>query len=660
MEAFSRFLDGHCYVHTQLWEHIRQKTFDALNEHTRRKEAITSPAELTERARMIREAFIASLGGLPDASHPLNARTVGFVDRVNYTIEKVIFESQPHVYVTALLYLPAKRAERAPAVLFVSGHHHEAKCNPEYQSVCHDLVTNGFVTLAIDPTGQGERVSYVEPESGKDPVGWGTSEHSYQGVQCILTGSSIARYFLHDALRGLDYLQSRPEVDPERIGVTGNSGGGTQTTLLCMSGDPRIKAAAPCTYVTSRENYFATGQPQDAEQIQFAMTKNGINFDDVFLPFTPRPLLIGAVESDFFSPEGTALTFERLKRLYRIAGAEDNVACEFAPGNHRYCRELRQAVVRFFSRHLLGAESAFVSEPDERIVTLPQVALWCTSKGHVATDFRDARSPYHLNLDRIAKRPPIADPAELRRKAIDALCIRERLDKPCGMFPRTLKTQTGNGATARSMYFISEPGIFVSGCLLHNDGAAPTSVVVTLAEKGASDLDAAAPLWRPALAAGKAAFVFDVRGTGAVQADPINAYGADYPMTFFNTDNWLSFCAYCVGDCLLGMRVFDTMRAAAFLRTQGYKRVEIAAKGIGPALWGYLAAALDPDVAATQVSGLIESFESIAKTPLYRKDFTPSLMAHGVLQAFDLPELRQLFDGRLLTVEPTGSAMAPT
>ena len=231
------------------------------------------------------------------------------------------------------------RLASAPAVLFLCGHAREAKAWPEYQRVCHDLAINGFVVLAMDPTGQGERVTHYDPDTGAMPIPWGTTEHSYQGLQCVLTGTNIARYFLFDAMRGLDYLASREEVDASRIGVTGNSGGGTMSTWLCMAGDARVKAAVPCTYVTSREHYYVTGQAQDAEQLQFGMTSTGINFDDMFLPFAPRPLL-SARWSRTSSPRRAAVTHERL-RVLPHPGHEDLVDCVFAPGTHSYCRELR-------------------------------------------------------------------------------------------------------------------------------------------------------------------------------------------------------------------------------------------------------------------------------------------------------------------------------
>lgn len=650
MKAFGLYLDGCEYVHIQLWDHLRAKTFAALDHLAREKAAMTAPEQVRQRAQKVRTTFLDAIGGLPASDTPLNARTVGAIPRDAYTIEKVIFESQPSVYVTALAYIPKHLNAPAPGILFVCGHAREAKGYPEYQRVCHDLALNRFVVLAMDSTGQGERVTHLNPDTGGMTVGWGTTEHSYQGFQCILTGSSIARYFLFDALRGIDYLQSRPEVDPARIGVTGNSGGGTQTTLVCMSGNERIKAAVPCTFVTSREHYFMAGQPQDAEQLCFGMTKNGINFDDCFWPFAPRPLLIGAVDSDFFNPEGTALTYERLKSLYRLLDAENKVEWVLAPGGHRYSKELREAAVNWFRKHLLNAKPVFVSKPDDEIETLPDSALWCTSKGHVLTDFPQGRTPYHLNLELLPKRRKLADVEALRDAVIDTLAIRERLESPAEMFPRVLRVQKMEGAEARSIFFISEPGIMTTGCLVQPDNVEPTGVILFLAKGGTNEMDQFQEPIRNVLAEGRAVFVYDVRGTGAVAAHPVNPRSDVFPETYYNTEGWFSFQAYCLGESLLGMRVFDVLRAAHYLRTlAGYKQIGLHAQGLEPALWGYLAAALDNSITPVRIEGLIESYEAIVRTSLYRTDLISSIMVHGILQHFDLPDLRVLFDGRELT-----------
>ena len=657
MEVFGPFLDGHANVHNQLWEHLRVKTFNALDASSQLKAAMTDPEEALERGRIIRDTFLNSIGRVPAADSPLNPQYCGNVQRQGYTIEKIIFESQPKTYVTSLLYVPEHREQPAPAILFVSGHGREAKAFPEYQRVCHDLAINGFVVLAIDPTGQGERVTHFDPDTGKMLLDWGTIEHSYQGQQCVLTGTSIARYFLCDALCGIDYLQSRPEVDADRIGLTGNSGGGTQTSLACMSGDPRIKVAAPCTYVTSREDYYLTGQPQDMEQLQFGMTRDGINFDDFFIPFAPRPLLIGAVTSDFFCPEGTALSYERLRRTYGLFGREDNVQCVFAPGPHMYCRELRMAVVNWFRRHLLDAIPDFVSSEDDAFEILPDAELWCTRKGHVRSDFPDAQTPYTLNLACLPERRTPKPPEALRACVIETLRIEERLRTADALYPRTVRKQTVEEFEAHSVFFCSEPGIYIAGCLLSREVARMTSCTIYLRDQGLAGFDQCLEQVRGLLQDGHGVFVVEVRGKGLIAPHPVNGYDATFPMSFFNTESWFANSAYCLGENLPGMRVFDVMRAAEYLRRhRGCAALALRAEGLVPSLYGYLAAALDTSIESTCIDGLIPSFEAIVRTEHYRTDFGPSLLLHGVLQAFDLPELRTLFAGRSLDIVPASVA----
>ncbi len=658
-EAFGPFLDGNANVGMHLWEHLRAKTFAALEAHAALKAAMATPYEICRRADYVRDTFLASIGGLPELGGPLNARVVGCIHRGDYSIEKVIYESLPGAYVTALLYVPERLERRAPGILLVSGHGREAKGFPEYPRVCHDLVTNGFVVLAADPTGQGERVTHLDPSTGKMIVEWGTTEHSYQGQQCILTGTSIARYFLFDALRGIDYLQSRAEVDPDRIGVTGNSGGGTQTSLVCMSGDPRVKAAVPCTYVTSREHYFMTGQPQDCEQLQFAMTQQGINFDDFFIPFAPRPLLIGAVISDFFSPEGTDLTYERLQRIYRMFGEEKDVARVFVPGRHSYCRDLRQAAVNWLRQHLLGLAPDFVSPADDEIEILPDAELWCTARGHVLTDFPQHNTPFRLNLDMIPKRAFAADSETLKARVGAALGIQDRLASKRPLYPRAARETDEDGVRFESVYFRSEPEVMICGCFLKRAKARAAKVALCLSDGGTRCMDEHAAKFRSRTDTDCDLFILDVRGRGAVAPHPVNPYPNTFPMTFFNTDGWLAWSAYCLGESVLGMRVFDVMRAIDYLlEDAGYAALRLEAEGLEGALVGYLAAALDGRVAETKIDGLIESFEALVRTELYRKDFTPNLLVHGVLKEFDLPDLRSLFANRALDVTHVAVGLA--
>lgn len=274
------------------------------------RDAMGSIEALDVRRRFLKEKFIESLGGLPSVDSPLHARTVDRIRCEGYTIEKVIFESRPQAYVTANLYLPDGITSPRGAVLFLCGHHQRAKHEPEYQEVCQYLVRAGLVVLAQDPIGQGERFSYYERSLGATTADWGVYEHDYAGCQSWALGDAIARYFVHVAIRGIHYLCTRPEVDPARIGVTGNSGGGTQTSMMMVC-DPRITAAAPATFVMNRKTFMDTGMAQDSEQIWPGMTAYGFDHEDILLAMAPKPVLVldvsgsGAVSSNRinFAPE---------------------------------------------------------------------------------------------------------------------------------------------------------------------------------------------------------------------------------------------------------------------------------------------------------------------------------------------------------------------
>ena len=176
-----------------------------------RKEVIAkikTPAALAVRQEYIRAKLLEEIGGLP-AKTPLNARITGSLERGTYRIDKLVFESLPRFYVTANLYVPAG-AGPFPAVLGVAGHSNDSKAEDLYQHAWISLARRGFLVLAYDPPGQGERIEYLDPATGKSRAGVATSEHTSAGLQCLLTGTNIARYFIWDGIRAVDYLLTPP------------------------------------------------------------------------------------------------------------------------------------------------------------------------------------------------------------------------------------------------------------------------------------------------------------------------------------------------------------------------------------------------------------------------------------------------------------------
>jgi Acetyl xylan esterase (AXE1) len=219
--------------------------------------SVRSVAEAERRKQFVRETILSLLGGLPEYSGALDARITGQIQAEGYAIEKVIYESLRGFYVTANVYRP-NQPGRYPGILLQAGHTQEGK--PEGQRLAANLALKGFVVLAFDPIGQGEREQTYDRRVDTALAGWSVPEHIQAGAQSMLIGESVARYFIWDAKRSLDYLASRPDVDPSRLGAVGCSGGGALTTFIGAL-DARVKVVAPACYINSYRLLFAGPNP---------------------------------------------------------------------------------------------------------------------------------------------------------------------------------------------------------------------------------------------------------------------------------------------------------------------------------------------------------------------------------------------------------------
>ena len=309
---------------------------------------------------------------------PLNARITGTLKRDNFTVEKIVFESQPEFYVTSCLFLPKKRQKPAPAVIYVSGHSDLAFRSETYQHIILNLVDKGFIVFAFDPIGQGERLQYVDQETGKSKIGGPTTEHSYAGVQTLLTGTSLSDYFIWDGVRAIDYLETRKEVDAKRIGITGRSGGGTQSAEIAAY-DERIYAAAPECYITSFKRLLQSIGPQDAEQNPYHFIEKGMDHPDFLHIRAPKPTLIVTTTHDFFSQQGARETYAEVQKSYKALGAPDNIQKVEDFGVHESTKNNREAVYAFFQKYLdLPGDN---TDHDVKPFTVEE--LWVTSTGQV-------------------------------------------------------------------------------------------------------------------------------------------------------------------------------------------------------------------------------------------------------------------------------------
>ncbi|MBD0778255.1 acetylxylan esterase [Maribacter sp. ANRC-HE7] len=329
---------------------------------------------------------------------PLNPQITGTIEREAFRVEKIIFESHPGFYVTASLFLPNKRQDPAPAIIFTSGHTSLGFRSKGYQHVILNLVSKGFIVMAFDPIGQGERLQYLDSKTGNSLIGGPTLEHSYAGAQALLWGVSLSDYFIWDGIRVVDYLYTRPEVDVSRIGITGRSGGGTQTAMIAAC-DERIYAAAPEAFITNYKRLLQSVGVQDAEQNLYNGISKGIDHPDFLHVRMPKPSLIITTINDFFSIQGARETFDEVKKSYVALGKGDNVEMVEDMGKHESTKLNRMAMYGFFQKHLsLPGDSN-----DIEIEPFPVEDLWSTQTGQLSSSLK-CKTVFNLNREYASKK----------------------------------------------------------------------------------------------------------------------------------------------------------------------------------------------------------------------------------------------------------------
>lgn len=332
--------------HRTLYRIISNEAFRLLDERAANVANLSNAEDWTSYQSKVKASLRHPLEKFKKSD--LNSRITGTIERETYKVEKVLFESQPGFFVTAGLFIPNIRQHPAPAVIYCAGHTELGFRSETYQHVILNLVEKGFIVFAFDPLGQGERLQYTDPETGKSVIGGPTTEHSYAGIQTLLTGASLTDYFIWDGIRAIDYLESRPEVDMKRIGITGRSGGGTQAAMIAAC-DERIYAVAPENYITSFKRLLQSIGPQDAEQNPWRAIVNGIDHPDFLHLHAPKPALILTTTHDFFSIQGARETYAEARASFIALGKPDNLQMVEDIGGHQSTRKNRESYMHSFS-----------------------------------------------------------------------------------------------------------------------------------------------------------------------------------------------------------------------------------------------------------------------------------------------------------------------
>ncbi|MCO5236987.1 MAG: acetylxylan esterase [Chitinophagaceae bacterium] len=613
-----------------LYDHMAGQAFHLLQQRKDRVNAIGSPAEWQHRQEEVKKILFDIVGPFPQKT-PLNPAIIQRVKKEDYSIENIVFESQPGFYVTASLYIPGGFKKKAPAIIYCSGHTNEGYRGTVYQHVILNLVKKGFVVFAFDPVGQGERLQYWDATAGKSTVGGPTHEHSYPGVQAFISGSSLAKYMIWDGIRAVDYLLTRKEVDPNRIGITGRSGGGTQSAYIAAF-DDRIYAAAPENYITSFTRLLQSIGPQDAEQNMFHEIARGLDHGDLLEVRAPKPTLMITTTRDMFSIQGARETAREVSRIFKAYNKPENFRQIEDDATHSTTQKNREAMYAFFQKYL-----DHPGDSTDLEVQLPSAEeLRVTAGGQVAasiggeTVFSLNKKETEKNINRLYERrknSPDFLPDALRSAKTLSGFKEPGEDREAVFAGRFQKT-----GYAIEKYFIRGEGEYVIPYLLVVPEKANGKIVLVLNPDGKSAEINNGDI-KTFMEKGFTVLATDMPGVGELSND---SYKGDSFIS--NTSYGVWYLSVLTGRSIAGIRAGDVIRLVNWLeKDRGVQEVWGLARGPMTSVMLY-AAAFDQRIKKIGLITPLASYRSLVMNRSYDPGFVFSGVA-GALQSYDLPDL---------------------
>ena len=639
LQSQSRAEDLNCLTEAErseskLYAHLQQEAYAALDRRADAYEKLKTSEQIAAYQQQLRDFMTKQLGGFPERS-PLNARTVRTIQADGYRIENVIFDSQPDHHITANLYLPDSKGS-VPAVAVSSGHSRTAKTADYNQRFGIMMAKHGMAALCFDPIGQGER-SQILTAKGEPQHDGTTTEHFLVGVGSILVGRNTARYRIWDAMRAIDYLASRQEIDSTKIGVTGCSGGGTLTSYV-MALDDRVACAAPACYLTTFRHLVETIGPQDAEQNISGQLAFGLDHPDYVLMRAPRPTLISSTTGDYFSIEGAWQNYRQAKRIYGRLGFPERVDLVEVEGRHGVHPQNLATIAHWFQRWLVGKDEPVAAVELE---TRQAEELLCTKSGQVLTEFEGELSVFDLNAQyesELAKKREELwaknDPTIMRSMIREKLGVRPNSELKSPAFEDVSRVKRENYHIDK-LVLRTDSGIPLPGLTFHPPSPVDDAYVYLHEDGKLGDSETDGPI-EDLISNGYAVVTVDMRGQGETGSGKRDATLTDWK-TFY--------LSYLLDKSLVGMRVEDALAAADFVAFYQKKKDaprKVHLVGVGHAgIVALHAAALHPDrFESVTLRKMPRSWASVVRlnSPAGHLDST----VHGVLETYDLPDLVRL------------------
>jgi len=609
---------------------------EANAELSRELEELKTPDDLRRYQEDIRGRLAEFFGRWPEKT-PLNARMMGKIERDECTIEKVVIESEPDYYVPLNFYVPKGKPLPAPGVCITMGHAAEGKGYHLYHEFALGLVRKGYVVCAFDPMGQGERISYFEPAEEIGSRGGPVGQHHYMMRHCYLVGRTLSGLRTWDGVRAVDYMLSRPEIDPERIAVGGNSGGG-QMTLLITACHPRVTCCAAAHPGGSMENTYLLG-------------KRHLDLRVIGL-IPPRPCrwIVGDESGE---ERGHRSRYDYLQRFYDFYSCPEANDFILVDGVHDMKRPKREAAYEWYNRWLAMPDAGTT---EDELDPLTAEDLWVTETGQVLSSLGGETGQTinaRLMREMAPARPdPAADEAE-RKRFIERR--RERVLQRLGLVldperEPPASQQAGDfphpKLSIEKLVIASEPGIELPALLIAPREGARGPVFVHAAELGKPQkLGEAALPFRLALA-GHRVLSVDVRGTGELDLERgKRTQVSRYDQIHFRRDS-LAISSTSAGRTMLGQRAFDLIRCVDYLRARedtADAPVVLVGERVGGS-WCLAAAVADERPAAVATVGTLASYRLIIENKW--NNLREYFWVPGALADYDLCDLPALIAPR--------------
>ncbi len=619
-------------VHNALYHYLKDMGQARLQQREHEVQSLHSLTDWKDRQTLVRNTLHKIIGPFPKKT-PLNANVTERLERPEFFVEKVVFESMPGLKVTGALFLPKEREEKTPGILFCSGHSSNAFRAEHYQNVILNLVHKGFIVFAFDPIGQGERLQYFDADSGQSRVGGSTTEHSYVGNQCFISGRSVARYFVWDGIRALDYLASRPEVDTDRLGCHGLSGGGTQTAYI-SSIDERVQVAAIAGYITQFKWLLKTQGVADGEQNFYKGWAHGIDLPDLVQVRAPKPTLLMVTTRDFFPIRGAREAYRESLGIYKAYHRPEVLQIVEDDYRHGYTQKTRETMYAFFQEHL-----DFPGEANEEEVELFEDSdLTVTQTGQVNTSF-DSETVFSINrketqnlLTRLeASRQNPEQHCESVLESVPSVSWYQEQDVE--KVDSVLTGRYSEGVIIEKRFTEGLGNYPIPFVVMIPEEVKKKSVIIYLDPKGKNVNEEHKYFYEAFLDRGHIVVIPDLINTGEVGP---TEYKGDATIDGISSNLWYMAIQNAVS--LVGIRASDVNKLVGYVKNRfpDYQVVGASRGHYNTVLLH--ASAMNPQIKALAMLNPLLSYESMVMNRFYNVENIYSAPG-GVLTAYDLPDL---------------------